>query len=272
MPGTRYRPPDRMSRCGRILNIRRRSLVPIACRTGTRRSIGSWRSANCRWLHGRCPISSRRAAIIDQELAASMSITGGEMHRRTHNRHSPPNAMLNHFWQKIPAFQGATRPKPITPHDPDVFHPAATCQGAHRRDHRSRSGRRIQNGVGADAAAGEDHHDRAAYALAKVAYDEYYDDLGNDDAGSRQAVAPQFSRCWRRPAARISKSTSRCSRWPTKGRGRRRSRRDQSRHRRTDQRKSMSPCISARAITPSARNMTARSATAISTSAAIRPT
>jgi len=25
------------------------------------------------------------------------------MHRRTHNRHAPPNAMLNHFWQKIPA-------------------------------------------------------------------------------------------------------------------------------------------------------------------------
>jgi hypothetical protein len=26
------------------------------------------------------------------------------MHRRTHNRHAPPNAMLNHFWQKIPSF------------------------------------------------------------------------------------------------------------------------------------------------------------------------
>src|SRR6202165_3854793 len=67
------------------------------------------------------------AAILDQELADIDVITGGEMHRRTHNRHSPPNAMLNHFWQKIPAFQGSTRPKPITQHDPDVFHPAATC-------------------------------------------------------------------------------------------------------------------------------------------------
>jgi hypothetical protein len=56
-------------------------------------------------------------------------ITGGEMHRRTHNRHSPPNAMLNHFWQKIPSFQGETKPKPITPHDPHVFHPAAICRG-----------------------------------------------------------------------------------------------------------------------------------------------
>jgi 5-methyltetrahydropteroyltriglutamate--homocysteine methyltransferase len=68
------------------------------------------------------------AAIHDQELAEIDVITSGEMHRRTHNRHSPPNAMLNHFWQKMPAFQGATRPKPITPYDPNVFHPAATCK------------------------------------------------------------------------------------------------------------------------------------------------
>ena len=64
-----------------------------------------------------------QAAILDPDV-----ITGGEMHRRTHNRHSPPNAMLNYFWQKIPSFQGPTRPKPITPHDPYVFHPAATCR------------------------------------------------------------------------------------------------------------------------------------------------
>src|ERR1700731_2739554 len=69
-----------------------------------------------------------QAAILDQEIAGIDVITGGEMHRRTHNRHSPPNAMLNFFWQKIPAFQGMTRPKPITQHDPDVFHPAATCK------------------------------------------------------------------------------------------------------------------------------------------------
>ena len=52
-----------------------------------------------------------QGAVLDQELAGIDVITGGEMHRRTHNRHSPPNAMLNFFWQKIPAFQGATRPK-----------------------------------------------------------------------------------------------------------------------------------------------------------------
>jgi hypothetical protein len=55
-----------------------------------------------------------QAAVLDQEIAGVDVLTGGEMHRRTHNRHSPPNAMLNHFWQKIPAFQGSTRPKPIT--------------------------------------------------------------------------------------------------------------------------------------------------------------
>ncbi len=69
-----------------------------------------------------------QAAVLDQELAKIDVITGGEMHRRTHNRHSPPNAMLNFFWQKIPAFQGSTRPKQITTHDPNVFHPAATCR------------------------------------------------------------------------------------------------------------------------------------------------
>jgi len=70
-----------------------------------------------------------QAAILEQEIAGIDVITGGEMHRRTHNRHSPPNAMLNHFWQKIPAFQGETRPKPITKHDPNVTHPPAICKG-----------------------------------------------------------------------------------------------------------------------------------------------
>ena len=49
-------------------------------------------------------------------------ITSGEMHRRRHNRHSPPI-----FWQKMLSFQGETRPKPITQYDP--FHPAAICPG-----------------------------------------------------------------------------------------------------------------------------------------------
>jgi 5-methyltetrahydropteroyltriglutamate--homocysteine methyltransferase len=38
--------------------------------------------------------------------------------------------MLNHFWQKIPAFQGITRPKPISKHDPNIFHRAAICRAA----------------------------------------------------------------------------------------------------------------------------------------------
>lgn len=71
-----------------------------------------------------------QAAIVEQEIAGIDMITGGEMHRRTHNRHSPPNAMLNHFWQKIPALQGVTRPKPITKYDPNVTHPAAVCKSA----------------------------------------------------------------------------------------------------------------------------------------------
>jgi len=118
-----------------------------------------------------------QAAILDQEVAGIDVVTGGELHRRTHNRHSPPNAMLNHFWQKIPAFQGATRPKQITQHDPDVFHPAATCKG------------RIQDNI--DLGLVDEFKTVSAmtrrpvkvtmtgpHMLAKVAYDEHYGDLG----------------------------------------------------------------------------------------------
>jgi 5-methyltetrahydropteroyltriglutamate--homocysteine methyltransferase len=117
-----------------------------------------------------------QAAILDQELADIDVVTGGEMHRRTHNRHAPPNAMLNYFWQRIPAFQGSTRPKPITSHDPNVFHPAATCK-AH-----------IQPNI--DLGLVEEFRTVSAltrrpvkitmtgpHMLAKVAYDEHYNDI-----------------------------------------------------------------------------------------------
>jgi 5-methyltetrahydropteroyltriglutamate--homocysteine methyltransferase len=117
-----------------------------------------------------------QAAILDQELAEIDVITGGEMHRRTHNRHSPPNAMLNYFWQKIPAFQGNTRPKPITPRDPDVFHPAATC--------RNRIAETIDLGLVDEFNMVSELTQKPVkitmtgpHMLAKVAYDEYYNDL-----------------------------------------------------------------------------------------------
>ena len=125
-----------------------------------------------------------QAAVLEQELAGIDVITGGEMHRRTHNRHAPPNAMLNHFWQKIPAFQGATKPKPITPHDSDVFHPAATCKA------------RITDNI--DLGLVNEFQTVSAltgkpvkitmtgpHMLAKVAYDEFYNDLPKmmDDLG-----------------------------------------------------------------------------------------
>jgi 5-methyltetrahydropteroyltriglutamate--homocysteine methyltransferase len=116
------------------------------------------------------------AAVLEQELAGIDIVTGGEMHRRTHNRHSPPNAMLNYFWQKIPAFQGSTKPKPITPYDPNVFHPASTCRG------------RIVDDL--DLGLADEFRMVAAltnrpvkitmtgpHMLAKVAYDEHYNDL-----------------------------------------------------------------------------------------------
>jgi 5-methyltetrahydropteroyltriglutamate--homocysteine methyltransferase len=116
------------------------------------------------------------AAILDQEIAGIDIITGGEMHRRTNNRHAPPNAMLNFFWEKMPAFSKETRPKSITPKDPNVYHPAAVCKGP------------IEH---ADLGLVEEFKTVSTYArkdvkitmtgphmLAKVAWDEYYDDLG----------------------------------------------------------------------------------------------
>jgi 5-methyltetrahydropteroyltriglutamate--homocysteine methyltransferase len=118
-----------------------------------------------------------QAATLDQERAGIDVITGGEMHRRTHNRHSPPNAMLNYFWQKVPAFQGATRPKPITQHDPDVFHPAATCK--------ARIADRIDLGLVDEFNAVSALTGRPVkitmtgpHMLCAVAYDEYYNDIG----------------------------------------------------------------------------------------------
>jgi 5-methyltetrahydropteroyltriglutamate--homocysteine methyltransferase len=116
-----------------------------------------------------------QGAILDQEVAGIDVITGGEMHRRTHNRHSPPNAMLNHFWQMIPAFQGATQPRPISKHDPNVFHPAAICRGPIADD--------------IDLGLVEEFRRVSGFArkpvkvtmtgphlLAAVAYDEHYND------------------------------------------------------------------------------------------------
>jgi 5-methyltetrahydropteroyltriglutamate--homocysteine methyltransferase len=117
-----------------------------------------------------------QAAILEQEVADIDVITGGEMHRRTHNRHSPPNAMLNFFWEKIPAFRCINKPKPITSYDPNVFHPAAICQGP------------IDDT--ADLGLVDEFLTVSSFArrpvkitmtgphlLAAVAYDEYYNDL-----------------------------------------------------------------------------------------------
>ncbi len=116
-----------------------------------------------------------QAAILDQEVAGIDVITGGEMHRRTNNRHAPPNAMLNFFWEKMPGFSKETRPKPITSKDANVFHPAAVCTGP----------------IGdADLGLVAEYEMVSKYSskpvkitmtgphmLAKVAHDEYYGDL-----------------------------------------------------------------------------------------------
>jgi 5-methyltetrahydropteroyltriglutamate--homocysteine methyltransferase len=117
-----------------------------------------------------------QAAILEQEAAGIDVITGGEMHRRTHNRHAPPHAMLNHFWDKMPAFHSANRPRPISKHDPNVFHPAAVCGG------------QIEDTT--DLGLVDEFRAGSAFArkpvkirmtgphrLAAVAFDEHYNDL-----------------------------------------------------------------------------------------------
>lgn len=119
---------------------------------------------------------SGEAAMLDQELAGIDVVTGGEMHRRTHNRHSPPNAMLNYFWQRIPAFQGSTRPKLITPYDPNVFHPAATCR-APIQDNTDLGLVDEFTMVSALTRRPVKITMTGPHMLAKVAYDEHYDDI-----------------------------------------------------------------------------------------------
>jgi 5-methyltetrahydropteroyltriglutamate--homocysteine methyltransferase len=134
-----------------------------------------------------------QAAILEQEAAGIDVVTGGEMHRRTHNRHSPPNAMLNHFWQRIPAFQGITRPKPITKHDPNVFHPAAVC--------RSEIGETTDLGlvdefrmVSAFARKPVKITMSGPHILANVAYDEHYGDLGRMMGDIAKLLRANFKR------------------------------------------------------------------------------
>ena len=120
-------------------------------------------------------LRATQAAILDQEIAGIDVITGGEMHRRRHNRHSPPNAMLNHFWEKIPTFRGETRPKPITGHDPNVFHPAAVCHGPISETIDLGLVREF-NTVSTFARRPVKITMTGPHVLAAVAHDEYYHD------------------------------------------------------------------------------------------------
>jgi 5-methyltetrahydropteroyltriglutamate--homocysteine methyltransferase len=124
-----------------------------------------------------------QAALVDQEAAGIDVVNGGEMHRRQNNRHAPPNAMLNFFWQKLPGFAKdpsaeygiVTRPQPITPKDEGVYHPAGVVT------------EKIEYG---DLGLVDEFKFVAKYSrdpntvkvtmtgphmLAKVAHDEYYD-------------------------------------------------------------------------------------------------
>jgi 5-methyltetrahydropteroyltriglutamate--homocysteine methyltransferase len=78
---------------------------------------------------GDAQFRAMQGAILEQEIAGIDVITGGEMHRRTHNCHSPPNAMLNHFWDKIPAFHVRSQARGGSQGSPT---PPARCEGPQR--------------------------------------------------------------------------------------------------------------------------------------------
>ena len=66
-----------------------------------------------------------QAAVVEQEMAGIDMITGGETHRRTHNRHSPPNAMLNYFWQKNTGVSGRDPTKADHEIRPECYAPGS---------------------------------------------------------------------------------------------------------------------------------------------------
>jgi 5-methyltetrahydropteroyltriglutamate--homocysteine methyltransferase len=138
-------------------------------------------------------LRATQAAILEQEIAGIDVITGGEMHRRRNNRHSPPNAMLNFFWQQIPSFQGETKPKPITQYDPNVTHPAAVCRGP-IPDH-------IDLGLVDEFKTVSSFTRKPVkvtmtgpHLLAAVAYDEYYKDIGRMIADFGKLLHQNFRR------------------------------------------------------------------------------
>ena len=125
-----------------------------------------------------------QAALLDQEVAGIDIVNGGEMHRRTNNRHSPPNAMLNYFWEKMPGFARdpdgglVTRARPLTPRDRNVFHPAAICT---ERIEYVDLGLLEEFRFVAKHARDPDRVKvtmTGPHALAKVAWDEHYGDTG----------------------------------------------------------------------------------------------
>jgi 5-methyltetrahydropteroyltriglutamate--homocysteine methyltransferase len=125
-----------------------------------------------------------QAAILEQEVAGIDIVTGGEMHRRWNNRHAPLNAMLNHFWQKLPGFAKdakaeyglVTRPRALTAKDRGVFHPAAVCMGNITDDADLGLVDEFKM-VSAFATRPVKITVTSPYALAKLAWNEHYPDL-----------------------------------------------------------------------------------------------
>ena len=134
-----------------------------------------------------------QAALSDQEAAGIDVVTGGEMHRRTNNRHAPFGAMLDFFWAKIPAFAGPTRPRALTARDPNVVHPAAVCRSKVSDDTDLGLVDEFDM-VSAFATQPVKITMTGPHALAKVAHDECYDDLATMMADIGKLLNRNFRR------------------------------------------------------------------------------
>ena len=86
-------------------------------------------------------LRATQAAILEQEIAGIDVITGGEMHRRTHNRHRPQMRCSTTSGRRfLPS-----RAKPGPSRSPSTtrtsIHPAAICRGPILDVGRPRAGR-----------------------------------------------------------------------------------------------------------------------------------
>ena len=115
-----------------------------------------------------------QAAILEQEIRGIDVITGGEMHRRRHNRHSP-NAMLKSFLAKDTVIPGRASTQTDHPIRSKCVSSGVDLPRTDFGRGRPRIGGGIQT-VSSFARKPVKITMTGPHLLAAVAYDEYYSD------------------------------------------------------------------------------------------------